>query len=495
MTGFSFHQIFPQLFSKKIVFHPSTAYLCDMKWIFIYITAAVIAAMLVACRGGDADRALSLADSLMYSRPDSALAILEAVDTVGLSEEQFAHYALLLTKAREMENIVISSDNLIKKAVDYYRGSGDSLETQSIFYYGVNMAHRSKPDSALIIMLQAAELAKAQKDYSYLAQCYTCIAVLFTDSRSFLAAAEMWQKAYEFFVRSGNPEEAQRTLSTLTMCIKLIAVTDPHSAIGQINDNEIDSALKESSERFCSDNKKVSDAKFDIFSDLLNPIGASPLRSTVLPGQTITQEHSYNSSELLRHKIDRQVGYIVLCIAIIVIIVAAAIYYRVRLKKKEAEALSLIEDIRKLETDINKQFQLSPVRPAGSAGKTPMVFLNSFFELCDSMPSGDDGYRLFGKNANRLISSFRKKENIERFEAFINEYNDGIIRKLREQYPAFSEDQFTLITLAIAGFSNQSIRTIMDLKSDTGMRAMKYRCKRYIKEHPTADSDYILNLF
>ncbi|MBO4723447.1 MAG: tetratricopeptide repeat protein, partial [Muribaculaceae bacterium] len=83
---------------------------------FVYLLVTVV----MSCSRG-VDKRLVLADTLMWTNPDSSLAILEKIDSKSLKgKENQAYYALLLTQAQFRCNIPLTSDTLISKAVDYY---------------------------------------------------------------------------------------------------------------------------------------------------------------------------------------------------------------------------------------------------------------------------------------------------------------------------------------------------------------------------------------
>ena len=95
---------------------------------------------MVACgdrKNKEADRILDSADALMTEHPDSALSLIEKIDTVGLDEEHFARYALLLTKAQDKNYIDPADDRLILKAV-----GRQSQEFCRLLYF---CGHRTQP--------------------------------------------------------------------------------------------------------------------------------------------------------------------------------------------------------------------------------------------------------------------------------------------------------------------------------------------------------------
>lgn len=147
-----------------------------------YLSVTLVLVTMVACgdrKNKEADRILDSADALMTEHPDSALSLIEKIDTVGLDVEHFARYALLLTKAQDKNYIDPADDRLILKAVDFYQGKNNSEETQALYYYGNFLLTNDSIQKALVYLHLANDLAKELKDPFYegmsasaLSSCY-----------------------------------------------------------------------------------------------------------------------------------------------------------------------------------------------------------------------------------------------------------------------------------------------------------------------------------
>ena len=69
---------------------------------------------------------ISKAEYLMYEYPDSSLKLIESIPhPERLTGKEQANYALILTQVRSQHSIPITSDSLIRIAVDYYQNSDD----------------------------------------------------------------------------------------------------------------------------------------------------------------------------------------------------------------------------------------------------------------------------------------------------------------------------------------------------------------------------------
>ena len=116
------------------------------------MVALLLSQAVVACRDQvDYLRLLACADSLMETRPDSALSVLEMIPFRHLErEEEKARFALLLTQARDKNFIVHKNDSLIRKAVAYYDGVGD-MEKQAEAYFYWGSVCRDRNEQALAV--------------------------------------------------------------------------------------------------------------------------------------------------------------------------------------------------------------------------------------------------------------------------------------------------------------------------------------------------------
>ena len=100
------------------------------------------------------------AESLMYTHPDSALHLLEAIpNPEQLTGKAQADYALLLTQAKSRNRIYATSDSLIRIAVDYYKNSDEmGQKAKSLLYLADVMMDMERYADATLPLKQAEEL-------------------------------------------------------------------------------------------------------------------------------------------------------------------------------------------------------------------------------------------------------------------------------------------------------------------------------------------------
>ena len=150
------------------------------KLLYISLLAVLLSAAISCSRS--VDKRLVLADTLMWTNPDSSLAILTAINRDSLQgDENQAYYALLLTQAQFRCNIPLTSDTLISKAVDYYSDNHNREHyTRALLYKGSYFEERANPVEAIKWFKQAEDYADST-DYRNLAQINMRLGNLYYD--------------------------------------------------------------------------------------------------------------------------------------------------------------------------------------------------------------------------------------------------------------------------------------------------------------------------
>ena len=108
---------------------------------------------------------LMLADSLMDTAPDSALRILQRMDTVNFQDRsEVAHYALLLSKARnKCLQSLAPCDSLLEIALDYYDDVSPARVT-ALLYCGRLEQELGNDEQAVQLLQEALEMVKRYPD-------------------------------------------------------------------------------------------------------------------------------------------------------------------------------------------------------------------------------------------------------------------------------------------------------------------------------------------
>lgn len=181
-----------------------------VKHLPMFILMAMLALMAVVTGCGDTPRydgRLVQADSLMRDCPDSALTLLEGLDSVSLGTAgDSAYRALLLTQARYRCYVTATSDSVINCALAYYRLHPEEREkfTRAYIYKGAVMEELGQPDSAMLYY-KHAEAATDPADYFNLGYVNMRMGALYRDNYAADGKEIVkYEKALEYFKKTDN---------------------------------------------------------------------------------------------------------------------------------------------------------------------------------------------------------------------------------------------------------------------------------------------------
>ena len=176
------------------------------------------------------DKRLVLADTLMWTNPDSSLAILNAINRDSLQgDENLAYHALLLTQAQFRCNGNCSSDSLINSALDYYSDNHNREHyTRSLLYKGAYYEfHTNQPVEAIKWYKQAEDNADST-DFRNLAQANMRMGMLYYNNyASNNLDLEKFKKAHYYYEKLGDKHN---TLVSLLNSGNVLRITDFNSA-------------------------------------------------------------------------------------------------------------------------------------------------------------------------------------------------------------------------------------------------------------------------
>ncbi len=156
---------------------------------------------IAGCTPASTREALARADSIMAAAPDSALAILDALDPATLnSDETRAIYAVSLTEARHMAYVPVYDDSLITMGADYYLTHGSSDEKARAFYYSAIVRYNnSNYEQAIVDGLRAEKHAITTSDHLRLGLIYRTIADCFRALYDWSSALHYYRLSYQCF--------------------------------------------------------------------------------------------------------------------------------------------------------------------------------------------------------------------------------------------------------------------------------------------------------
>ena len=127
------------------------------------LVTVVVTSIIVSCSGNPAvDRQLAVVENMMAERPDSALSVLNGIDTeLVTSEAEKARYALLMSQALDKNYIDTTTFDVLQPAIDYYinkdKGTPDE-KLRTLYYQGIIFLNRSELDMSMQSFLKANDL-------------------------------------------------------------------------------------------------------------------------------------------------------------------------------------------------------------------------------------------------------------------------------------------------------------------------------------------------
>ena len=136
---------------------------CYMKRLAFLILS--ISFVLSSCHN-EIGRQLDYAEMNIHEHPDSVLERLSKLNTSKLrTKREKARYALWMSAALDKNYIDVSSDSLIRQAVEYYSHHRNKRKEMLAWYYdGIILRNAKSFPSAIVALENAERVAKALED-------------------------------------------------------------------------------------------------------------------------------------------------------------------------------------------------------------------------------------------------------------------------------------------------------------------------------------------
>ena len=168
-----------------------------------YIIGLILLANVFACqRETTYPFAMKQAESLMNTRPDSALYLLQSMaDSVSaLPEEAQMYYHLLTIQAKDKQYITHTSDSLINSIVSFYENYDDKERLMlAYFYQGSTYRDMNDAPRALKAFHQTIDAGKVTENLTLLGQTYGQMGTLFAYQDLYDEALESKRKALQLY--------------------------------------------------------------------------------------------------------------------------------------------------------------------------------------------------------------------------------------------------------------------------------------------------------
>ena len=173
-------------------------------------------------------RLLRDADAIMEEYPDSAMSILEGIDSHNLKGNALPYYALLYTQAQIKTDVPIDSDSLISIAyAKYGNHTRGDLGIRSNFYTGEIFFNQEKYREAMKFYLTAYEESKRLSNYYWQAKAAERISDLFFFAYNYDEAEKYALEAAKLFKIVGRQINHRYSLGQLS----IIYLNNGHSDI------------------------------------------------------------------------------------------------------------------------------------------------------------------------------------------------------------------------------------------------------------------------
>ena len=170
----------------------------------ITLIILILLTSLNACQRPDYPHTLQQAESVMNTRPDSALQLLQSMaDSLAmLPEEAQMYYHLLTIQAKDKQYITHTSDSLINRIVSFYEDYDDK-ERLMLAYYYQGSVYRDMNDAprALKAFQQTVDLNIPNQDL--LAKTYNQMGKLFMYQGLHDEVIQVNRKAMEAYLSLG----------------------------------------------------------------------------------------------------------------------------------------------------------------------------------------------------------------------------------------------------------------------------------------------------
>lgn len=220
-----------------------------------YLSTLFIILLFAACGHDSIPTQMQVAEAIMQERPDSALLLLDSIDTATLTtDEQRALYALLLTQARDKNYFLETDDSLISTAVDYYTRQGNKNREQLARYYkGEILLQNGEYGKAVTEALKSLEIAKKNKDWFEIGRCHQIIADAYHSTYNLQQAIVYRDSSYMYFEKAGKNNFA------------VYALIDLAGEIMGLNDLEKGKKIIIKSSKICPENDSTALGLFKHF--------------------------------------------------------------------------------------------------------------------------------------------------------------------------------------------------------------------------------------
>ena len=166
-----------------------------------------LALLLVGCHSDPQQvELIDRAEAVMDSIPETALALLDSVDSHRLVRADNARYALLRTQAQDKNFIDVTNDSLINIAVDYYTHSRNNLRYRGMahYYKACVLYNAGYYEQATEHLIKAEEALLNTTEYNTTALTYNLLSEIYIEQYRLDDAIVLINKSRYYYKLCGN---------------------------------------------------------------------------------------------------------------------------------------------------------------------------------------------------------------------------------------------------------------------------------------------------
>jgi len=202
---------------------------------------AVLLCLISCAEDRHASMAFNQAESLLFTAPDSALALVRRIDGQTLSSRTLqARHALLMTIAQDKCYIDVAEDSTVRVAYDYYKKHGREWDRlMATYYLGVIQQNAKEYINAALAFREAEPLAEELRDYRQYSLIEQHLCRIFAMNYDHARALEYAEKALKAAELAGESLMADYCrLDIANQCLARKEYKHAEVILSQILDNE-----------------------------------------------------------------------------------------------------------------------------------------------------------------------------------------------------------------------------------------------------------------
>lgn len=403
---------------------------------------------------------------------DYTKAIISYSDAETLVDKLSDDYlpGLLYTQLGDIYHIVYDYDKSLssyQKSYEYYHKAGKSThEYYCLLDIGMQYLNLYDFENGQKYINEAINRATEAGDTSLVLDCLSNLAIL----RMFNGEVDSVEVLKNKLCKSVDFEDMGSQL--LGSFARMYALNNkPDSAEILINQAWKNVVSANDSISLYYDSSNVYESLGDFKKALSNLWDAVSAQNKVLrnllsqPILSAQKNYYKDQSESYNYKLQVTKSFMICIIAIIILIIALAIVlFKKRLNEKDLEIerhINIINEIRNTNEENISKTLLKAKQQMSSYFEQVNQIGDAYYEFTDT----EKGRNKFLSDFKSTLEKFSKdKQYYMQLENTVNEYNDDVMLKLRNDIPGIKESDYKLLCYIIIGFSNRFISILLDEK-------------------------------